>query len=544
MSPARSPKPADAATHVKRLATAVARQIRRDGAPELDPAGMAWIEQHPQSLWALLDTVVTACNATKRDDAFIVACLWLLANQLELIRYRLESGHPWAEEMLTTYQQKLVALIGSNAVPTEDWFELVKSLQIAKVPVRPEMTEAMAQAAADATPDTDLSPGEVPQQMRDALDMLAKAAENPFMAVQGLVEIGALMPPDIRAYLTHEMALSPHSVLREAVSLLLLDPEPMVRKAAAAGLEQVAGSETFSPTMLRRALLIRNWVPVAERVAIDHLIRKARSKGVECGQWEPAPKLAIYASVLDGSGAQGVIITTAGNGAGLFAGLLLKAGFGLRDSWCDLAVPRRQINRSLKDTQQSVPWLQVDRDFLDLVVQHHIATGLAAGNLPQVVIVQIAEAVGGSDWKDRGFDLAAETQTLFSDIPEAERSNAGIVVSLQRSGAWLEDDPAMQSWFEDNAEIRHLVTQRPHPKPAELRRRMLEQVLPAHRQRWAEKSLLMALYWRAAGSGPAHTQRWQDFAVLAHELLSDRPLSELPPMVVIAERSLFVARSG
>ena len=76
-------------------------------------------------------------------------------------------------------------------------------------------------------------------------------------------------------------------MLREAVPLLLLDPEPMVRQAAAAVLEQVASPETFSPVMLRRTLLIRNWVPEAEREAIDRLARKMRVKGVTCAQWMP-----------------------------------------------------------------------------------------------------------------------------------------------------------------------------------------------------------------------------------------------------------------
>jgi hypothetical protein len=89
------------------------------------------------------------------------------------------------------------------------------------------------------------------------------------MVVEGLAETSMLMPAELRAYMTHELGLSPHAVLREAVPLLLLDPEPTVRQAAAAVLEQVASPETISPVMLRRTLLIRNWVPEAEREAID-----------------------------------------------------------------------------------------------------------------------------------------------------------------------------------------------------------------------------------------------------------------------------------
>ena len=58
--------------------------------------------------------------------------------------------------------------------------------------------------------------------------------------LRGWRTLGTLMPSELRAYLTHELGLSSHAVLREAVPLLLLDPEPVVRQSAAAVLEQIA----------------------------------------------------------------------------------------------------------------------------------------------------------------------------------------------------------------------------------------------------------------------------------------------------------------
>jgi len=47
---------------------------------------------------------------------------------------------------------------------------------------------------------------------------------------------------------------------------------------------------------------------------------------------------------------------------------------------------------------------------------------------------------------------------------------------------------------------------------------------------------------RRASSGDAG--RSQDCVVLGHELLAGRPLTELPAMVAIAERSIFATRAG
>ena len=534
------PTPADT-RRVKALTRAVATDLRRHGTPALDQEGMAWMEDHPECLWPLLDTAVDASTAGQRDEALIIACRWLLANQLELIRYRLERGHDWARSILDAYQEKLIALPQTSTMPRADWFELVNLLKLAKVPIGPETAEALAQAAADANPGEEPSPAEVSRGLRDMLDEIAGSAEDPFMVVEVLADSGALIPPDMRAYLTHELGLSSHAVMREAVPLVLLDPELAVRQAAAAVLEQIAGPETFSPVMLRRTLLVRNWVPATERDAIDRLVRKARVKGVACAQWAPTPALAIHGSLVDGSGAQSLILTTPKGRTGLFAGLLLKQSFGLRDAWCDLSAPRREITRTLKEAQRQTAWLPVGRDYLDIVVQHHIARGLDRGNLPMAATVAIAEATGAADWKDRGLDVAAETARLFAGLDAVAGSEAAITDSLQRSGAWLDEDPLLQSWFEDDAEIRAVVTAKSRAKLATVMRRILEDVLPARRETWAERLLLLALWLRAGKGDGTPDERWQDCIVLAHELLAGRGLADLPAMTVIAGRSAFAA---
>jgi hypothetical protein len=81
---------------VKALTRAVAMELRQHGTPALNAADRVWIEGCPQSLWPLLDFAVAVSTARKRDEPLVTACHWLLANQLELIRYRLERGHDWA----------------------------------------------------------------------------------------------------------------------------------------------------------------------------------------------------------------------------------------------------------------------------------------------------------------------------------------------------------------------------------------------------------------------------------------------------------------
>ena len=107
-------------------------------------------------------------------------------------------------------------------------------------------------------------------------------------------------------------------------------------------------------------------------------------------------------------------------------------------------------------------------------------------------------------------------------------------------------NPMVQSWFEDDAAIRPLAGGTARLNPQVGVQRVLEEILPARREIWAERLLLTTL-WLQTGSGdasPADNERWQDCAVLAHELLAGRKMAELPAMVAIAERSIAVARAN
>jgi len=169
---------------------------------------------------------------------------------------------------------------------------------------------------------------------------------------------------------------------------------------------------------------------------------------------------------------------------------------------------------------------------------------MALGNLPQASLIAVAEAVGAADWKDRSLDVAAETERLFAALGTAAGAALAVTSSLQRSGRWLAKDPMMRSWLDDDAEIRAVAEGRPRPKRDLALRRMLEEVLPARREAWAERLLLLALWLRAAAGNTLPAERYQDSVVLARELVVGRPLAELPAMVAIAERSLAAAGAG
>jgi hypothetical protein len=537
--------------HVLQMAQQLSRHVRDDEPPELSEDDQDWLEATPQSLGSILGTTVDAASAKPRDEKLIAACLAILTHQLELIRYRSERGHQWANRLLDDYQEGVKDLAEAKVLDNhEDLFALVAALGHAKVPVKPELSEALMGSGPEL-PDSMPPEQALDLAVRPLIDELARNVTSPFEVMEAMSETAAVTPPALRCFMAHELALSPHAIMRDAVPLMLLDADTEVRRAAALALDQIAVPETLSPVSLRRAIALRNWIPEADRAPLDQAIRKARVKGVQPAQWEPSPELAQRASAIDGSGAQSMLFASRSGRSGLFAGLLLKQGFGIRDAWCNRDTPRREIASMVAEVQRKVVVPEVERSYIDIVVQHGIALGVAASNLPDPALLEIAEAVNGADWKDRRIDPAVETERLFAELPAGQRNAGAITASLQRCAGWMRNDVLWDSWFEDDAEVRQAIAAARQLDVTAAAREVLENVLDQRRNEWAERFVLTALWAQAvkAGQPPplgsgSRAATWRDLVVLAHEVLSARPLRDIPVMAEIAERTVIAARSG
>ncbi len=538
----REPPPATSGER-DRLRSLVGQLARKaDSEPRIEDR--AWLEMTPQTLPVLTDLLVEAMTAQPRHDRRVATCLALTTLQLEFVRYRLDRGWDWAARMLNDYQQRLIALGKAATLDQPDWFAMATALSEARVPVSDAIQTALAEAGM-----TIANPGP-PEEMMAALrglsDELASMADSPFEIIEALKAAGAVMPATLRCFMATELALSPHAVLREAVPMMLLDSDAGVRRAAAAAMAQTAGADTVSPDWLRRAITLRNWIPQADRPELDHAIRKARAAGVPIGAWPGAVAangIACHASMVDGSGAQSILAVSRTGRKGLVAGLLLKHGVGVVDSWLDTEVTRASINKMLRDIRGEVPFDEVDRSYLDTAVQHAIATALTHGSVPGEKLLAIAESAGGAEWKDRRLDVAAEAEQLFAALPADDRTPAGVEAALARGVAWMSRQPIATSWFEDNPTVRRVIAKVPRRDNVGAARLVLSEILTGSRMAWAERFLLMAL-WCQAATTQAHRVWTRDFVILTHALTGTRPLETIPIMTSIATQTVMAARTG
>ena len=524
----------------RRMARRLGRRFALDKGPDLTDQDRDWLETTPESLWVIFDGVLDTARKQPHDDALLSAWRFLLFNQLELIRYRAERDWPWAKQMLDDYQDRIIALAHEGKTAGDTLFLLIAALNEAKIPVRSDVGEAIVTSDTEAAALA-ASPKGLAEGMHAIINELAKLVGTPFETIDALEQLTSIAPPEIRAFLAHELALAPHATLRDSVPLLLLDAQSEVRRAAAAALEQIATPETLSPVSLRRTIALRNWIPEADRAAIDQAIRKARTKGIQIAQWNKPGEIAFYASPIDGSGAQSLLAASRAGCKGVFCGILAKQEFGVRDTWNNVDMPRQKIAGGLAELQRSIASPEVESGYFDVAVQHHIAVGLAHGNLPGPGLLELAETIGAADWKDRRIDAAAETEQLFGELGQAERNAEAIDAALRRTGVWAQRDPMAESWFADNAETRDVIGKFKSRDTRSAASALLGGALAEQRSVWAERCLLMALWARAIKSGEKPPP-WKDFLLLAHELNGARKLEELPLMTEVAQRTVAAAR--
>jgi len=533
------PPPATSAERAR--VKALAMRLARKANGEMRIEDRTWLEMTPQTLPVITDLVVEAMTGAPRNDALVAASLMLAGLQLEFVRYRLDRGWEWAERMLDGYQQRLITLGQAGTLAQEDWFAMAAALTEARVPVSETIQTKLAEAGM-ATPSA-----EPPQEMLAALralsDEMARMVGSPFEVVESFRSAAAVMPPALRSFMATELALSSHDVLREAVPMMLLDPDSSVRRAAGAAMEQTAAPERVSPDWLRRAITARNWIPQPDRAELDRAIRKARAVGVPIGSWPAEPDLAFHATMVDGGGAQSILAISRTGRKGIVAGLLLKHGMGLQDAWIDPAMSRGKINAMLRDMQREVTSDQVDKAYVDAVVQHAIATGLTREVVPPEALLEIAEQTGGAEWKDRRLDVTAEADRMFAALDAEDRALAGIEAGLRRGADWMRKEPIATSWFEDGAEIRRTLAKVPRKDNVGARRLVLTEILPASRMIWAERFLLMAM-WSQASASLLHRNWSRDFVILTHALTRTGPLEAIPAMQNIAAQTVMAARSS
>src|ERR1700730_4927560 len=124
------------------------------------------------------------------------------------------------------------------------------------------------------------------------------------------------------------------------------DPAAPVRQAVASALEDAARKGKVTPTMLRRMITMRNWLPEDSRSALDAAIVSARRKGVSPTQWDDVEVHQLVTTGVDGSGAIGMLAHCRNKRKNVLGSLMLKQGVAVRDAWAQEGITQKEFDRA------------------------------------------------------------------------------------------------------------------------------------------------------------------------------------------------------
>ena len=154
------------------------------------------------------------------------------------------------------------------------------------------------------------------------------------------------MPGEHCAVMATALLFSGEATAVEASVGWLLDPAPSVRQALASALQDAARKGNVTPTMLRRMIAMRNWLPGDSRAALDAAIATARRKGVPPAQWDDVEVRQLACTGVDGSGAIGVLAHCRSKRKHVLGSLVLKHGIGVRDAWAREGIRTKEIEQT------------------------------------------------------------------------------------------------------------------------------------------------------------------------------------------------------
>lgn len=394
------------------------------------------------------------------EDGRLQAAMRLLYDVLDFWRVEVAEGQPGAERQMEALQTALARRVYLEAENME-LAAMVTSMVVQSgaevLPVLRMANSRMIEEQAENTPFPDTSGEEVLTGIARSIEGMG--ITSPFDGVQALVELFMLNEAELQLAILSELLEAPNPLLREIAALMLFSPEPEVRLGVSRLLAMAEGQLTTSDT-LRRLIVSRNWFPEEIRKQLDQAISNARKARIECAPLPKTPAMTVYASPMDGSGAQSFQVVVQEGKSYLSGSILIKQGRGVTDAFVVTLQSKRDHRHFLDLLSREGFFLESSPEYLDRRICQALGDGVASGTAPNHWLVRIAELLGRDRWNAAPFDIEAELAQMREKLAarhpvlldETEHRAA-----LEESAEWHQFEPIFSSWFEDDDEAQAVI---------------------------------------------------------------------------------------
>lgn len=524
---------------IKAHAKRVAKDIKAGKASKHAHLARDFLEDVPDAILGVVDLVHREANRKKPNENLVQAYLYMFFNGLEVIRYEVDRGHEWAEDLVDGVRDLLELLAEGGVIAPDLLMLLLNGFIEAKLEPGDDLTKLLGDIASETMEN---QPPPNPEEFDDLFKtMVEEVGGNEFDVHSAIADISQTLPPEFRTAVVYQIAKSDNPVLRDVAVLYLLDATPEVRRTVCRIIADQASPAFISPVAFRRMIAIRNWLPETERHHLDAAIKTVRRKQVDCATWPQKKVEQIIASQMDGAGAQSVFAVVKEGRKFLIASLLVKQGVGVADAWCIRNQSKAEVKDFLKQIHAETDSHQIEPDYLHLLVPHFLAVGHNAGNVPIPGLLDFVEAVGIDSWQPAELSVDELLSILEHDTNSSNTDQTAVAHIIEGSGDWLRMYEFVNSWFEEDAEVNDIFSQNIKSKTPAKINVIIKSILEPRRDKWTERFLWTALWLKQKND---LVTPWFDFFVIGRELHQGRPIKDIPIMRTIAETTVMVEREA
>ena len=465
--------------------------------------------------------------------------MWVLEDTLYELRVLVERQHSWAIEIMSRFQYEVGERVFKARIDSRIQQKIKEAIYDAGITVNQELKDKV-----NTIDDCDSNFVLNNSDFDNLLKRYGKALKAPFKLVDPFMAQLNVLSVEKQVMSIGAMLASGNTLLSELAIIMLLHPDKEMRMHLVLFLSKLTDFNGISPVSLRRIVGFRNWLPNDERPAMDELIRLISKSHGDCALLHrPINPCSVYSCSFDGAGMQVFLMIYGNPSKQSVHHLLVKQNHGIKDTWANTNVGKRDVKQAIDQARQSTLSLKTDYAYFKRIVSHFIDVGLEQGNVPSSTLLQTAE-FGGEYWEPRRISISDEIAALEESSPDT-LNPAMISRVLEESGDWPLEQKFASSWFEDDASVENLLNDiaPSYLSPMQLPKlsiKVLEEVVEPKRDIWCERCLLMALWTKASQS--QNNALWKAHLINARALHQGMELHEIPLMIGVAMRSIWSAK--
>ena len=459
-----------------------------------------------------------SCDPANVDEMPETQAMMDLSEELERLRIDANGGAPKARKALNRARERIGEAAREDDIHPGILIILGRLFASAKVDVGEAARASMGRMVSEGLFQ---EPGE--DGFRALMQpMLNGLAGDDFGLHEEIRCFSAIFPSAYKAGLVEAVASDFGDRARRCAPGFLLDPDEATALAAIRGLAASAARGELDAVTRRRIGLIRPWLPSARREALDLAFPPAAPAQEDAG----ARIAKATASACDGSGASSLIATVK-RGARVDVVVLLANSRGIGDSTLIADAPKKKAQELQREVGRAMPAAETTVETWIRLVRLALGRNLVTNTPPLFELVRAIETIGLEQILPDCATPAETIESLLAGI--ADRDEEAAIRDARRAVA---DSDVAESWFEAGEDLEAVL--QPTRTAAEGVRAMLEAYLPRRRDFWSSQCALTALALSAAPP----PEGWRAFALVGRDLARNTPLTEIPLMARIAEKSV------